>query len=502
MKVQFKQTKYAWLLVCSAIAIAVFAITMLRRQQSETSEFMTSKVDCGNIRNTVSATGTLQAVTTVQVGSQVSGTIQSLHADYNSEVQKGQVIAQLDPAIFQAQVAQARANLEQARANVTNTKARVRAAESAIKNQHAGVSSAKANLAALQAQRDDAKSFLDRQESLTANGLVTQRDLETARTSFRATDERYNQAASQLEQARLAEQSAATAGVDQARADVQDAQARVKQTEAALNLAQVNLSHTTIASPINGVVISRNVDVGQTVAASLQAPTLFTIANDLTRMQVIANIDQADIGVINTSKRVNFTVDAFPGQNFSGAIHQIRLNPQNVQNVVTYNVVIDVENPELKLKPGMTANLTVTIAEGINVLRVPNAALRFMPTGMTQEKIRALLSGKDENNAQAGEKSREKAATATGQPTTAAIIQGQRRIVWVLGADKKAQPRKIKLGITDGVHTEVTEGEVKEGDLIIIGQNITSAKQAQTSPSTQRAPGFGGTPSSGGPRIR
>lgn len=495
MKIQIKQTKFAWLLVCSAVAIAIFAIMMLRRQQSATSEFMTTKVDCGNIRNTVSATGTLQAVTTVQVGSQVSGTIQSLHADYNSEVRKGMIIAQLDPAIFQAQVAQARANLEQARANLNNTKARVRAAESAIENQRAGVSSAKANLAALKAQRDDAKSFLERQETLTANGLVTQRDLETARTSFRAADERYNQAASQLEQARLAEKSAATAGLDQARADVQDAQARVKQTEAALKLAEVNLSHTTIASPIDGVVISRNVDVGQTVAASLQAPTLFTIANDLTRMQVIANIDQADIGVINASKRVIFTVDAFPGQNFSGAIHQIRLNPQNVQNVVTYNVVIDVENPELKLKPGMTANLTVTIAEAINALRVPNAALRFLPTGMTQEKIRALL-GAGEDKAQTGEKPRERSSTTT------AIIQGQRRIVWVLGADKKAQPRKIKLGITDGVHTEVAEGELKEGELIIIGQNITNTKQAQTSPSTQRAPGFGGTPSGGGPRIR
>lgn len=448
------------------------------------TDYLTAKVERGNLRTSVSATGTLQAVTTVQVGSQVSGTISALYVDFNSAVKKGQVIAQLDPALLQAQRDQVKANLEQVRANLTNAEARVKAAQSTVATQRAGVSSADANLAALKAQRDDASSFLARQSSLVESGLIAQREFEVARTSFRAAEERYKQAEAQLQQAHIAEQTSSSSGIAQARAEVKQAQAQVQQTSAALRLAEVNLSHTTIHSPIDGVVVSRNVDVGQTVAASLQAPTLFTIANDLTRMQVIANIDQADIGVINESVRASFTVDAFPGQRFSGAIRQIRLNPQNVQNVVTYNVVLDVENPELKLKPGMTANLTVTIAERTNVLRIPNAALRFTPQGVTQEQIRAML------NADAGDKREDR----QGGRQTTAIIQGQRRIVWTLGPDKKPQPKKIKLGITDGVNTEVVEGEVNEGDVIITGQTVTSASPN----ATQRPPGF----QSSAPRIR
>ena len=472
-----------WVLGAFSVA-AIALVWWVWASRVTAADYLTAKVERGNLRTSVNATGTLQAVTTVQVGSQVSGTISALYVDFNSAVKKGQVIAQLDPALLQAQRDQVKANLEQARANLTNAEARVKAAQSTVETQRAGVSSADANLAALRAQRDDARSFLERQTSLVENGLITQREFEAARTSYRAADERYKQAEAQLQQARIAEQSSSSAGIAQVRADVKQAQAQVQQTSAALRLAEVNLSHTTIHSPIDGVVVSRNVDVGQTVAASLQAPTLFTIANDLTRMQVIANIDQADIGVINESVRASFTVDAFPGQRFSGAIRQIRLNPQNVQNVVTYNVVLDVENPELKLKPGMTANLTVTIAERTNVLKLPNAALRFTPQGVTQEQIRALLT------ADTGDKREER----QGGRQTTAIIQGQRRIVWALGADKKPQPKKIKLGITDGVNTEVVEGEVNEGDVIITGQTVTSASPN----STQRPPGF----QSSGPRIR
>ncbi len=495
---------------------------------AKAEEYVTAKIERGNVRNTVSATGTLQAVTTVQVGSQVSGIISALYVDFNSVVKKGQLVAQLDPSIFQAQVAQQRANVEQARANLADAQARLVSAEVAIENQRAGVSSAVANLEALKAQRDDAKSNLQRQESLASSGLVNQRELDIARTSVQSAEARYNQAAAQLAQARATEQQAARAGLAQAQAAIKQAQAQIQQTSAALRLAEVNLSHTTIHSPIDGVVVSRNVDVGQTVAASLQAPTLFTIANDLTQMQVIANIDQADIGVINSSNRVGFTVDAFPGQTFNGKISQIRLNPQNVQNVVTYNVVIDVENPELKLKPGMTANLTMTIAERNNVLKVPNAALRFRPADITQEKLREMIRGDrpeqpaaspDAAQQQPAEKA--PAAQANGERRrdpgsadrpagsrpdrnnagggapagmqTAAVVQGQRRIVWVLGPDKKPQPRRIRLGITDGVSSEITEGDLKEGDVIIVAQNITGDAR----PTTSRPPGFGGAP--GGP---
>jgi len=389
---KFKLTgKKLSLIASGLVVIAAAAGYFLWSRRATADEYITAKIERGNVRNTVNATGALQAVTTVQVGSQVSGIISALHVDFNSNVSKGQIVAQLDPSVLEAQVEQQRANLEQARAGLADAQARVLAAESAIENQRAGVSSATANLAAIKAQRDDARNNYQRQESLATSGLINQRELESARASLQAAEARYNQAVAQLDQAKASEQQATRAGLAQAQAAVKQATAQVQQTQASLRMAEVNLSHTTIHSPIDGVVVSRNVDVGQTVAASLQAPTLFTIANDLTQMQVIANIDQADIGVINSSNRINFTVDAYPGQNFIGSIRQIRLNPQNVQNVVTYNVVIDVENPELKLKPGMTANLTVTIAERQDVLKVPNAALRFRPSDITQEKLRELM---------------------------------------------------------------------------------------------------------------
>jgi len=585
-----------------------------RRASSE--EWITAKVERGAIRNTVSATGTLQAVTTVQVGTQVSGTISELYADFNTVVKKGQVVAKLDPRVYEAQLASQRANLEQARANLADAEAKVLAAKSTIDNQRAGVSSANANLAALKAQRDDAQNLLRRQEALSKSGLIPDRDLEATRTGYNAAEARYKQADAQLDQARVSEQMSAGSGLAQAEAQVKQAKAQVQQIQASLKMAEVNLSYTTISSPIDGIVVSRNVDKGQTVAASLQAPTLFTIANDLTQMQVIANIDQADIGVINQSNRVGFTVDAFPGHNFSGTINQIRLSPQNVQNVITYNVVIDVQNPELKLKPGMTANLTLTIAERQDTLKIPNAALRFRPQGMTPEKMRELFRGgdtqagpgaktepgkdgakdaapkdamaKDAGKDQGQSASRgahpqggnieprgAQAAQADGQqrgtdggerrrafaggggqsgsdgggerrhgggrgnqadgqqgapdgarraagpgaerrdqsgrgastgadgtgnppvPSTTPIQEGQRRIVWVLGPDNKPQPRRIKLGITDGTATEVIEGDLKEGETIIVSQNLSAEDRPQNN--QQRPPGFGGMPG-GGPR--
>src|SRR5689334_24176176 len=364
------------------------------------AQYLTARVERGNLRNTVTATGTLQAVTTVQVGSQASGTISALYADFNSVVKKGQVIAQLDPSTMKAQVEQAQANVQQARASLAQAKAAVvnaraaisdaqakgLAARSTVQNNQAGVSASEANVAVLKAQQDDAMSLLKQQESLLKSGVIAQRDYDIAMTAYKTAEAKYNQAVAQLNQSKLSEQSSASAGiassqatVEQSKAQVQQAAAQVQQAQAALSLAQVNLSHTTITSPIDGIVVSRDVNVGQTVAASLSAPTLFTTANDLTQMQVIANIDQADIGLVEQAKSVKFSVDAFPGKEFEGKIEQMRLNPQNVQNVVTYNVVIDVANPEQTLKPGMTANLTVTIDERNNVLKVPNAALRFTP---------------------------------------------------------------------------------------------------------------------------
>jgi len=491
MKLKISKKQLFLVVIGLITVLAVTGFTLWGRG-AKAEEFMTARVERGNIRNTVSATGTLQAVTTVQVGSQVSGVISALYADFNSTVRKGQVIAQLDPATFQAQVASARANLEQARAGLADAQAKVLAANATVQNQRAGVSSAGANLAAVKAQRDDAASLLERQQTLAASGLIPQRELESARAGYNAAEARYNQASAQLDQARIGEQSSAGAGLAQAQAQVRQAQAQIQQAEAALRLSEVNSSHTTITSPIDGVVVSRNVDVGQTVAASLSAPTLFTIANDLTRMQVIASIDQADIGVINESNRVNFTVDAFPGENFQGTIQQIRLNPQNVQNVVTYNVVIDVNNTGLKLKPGMTANLVMTIAERNDVLKVPNAALRFRPQGQTGAR-RSGQPAQGANGRAAGEGERNR----NFAPPTAAVLEGQTRVVWVLGEDKKPQPRRITIGITDGSASEVIEGNLRETEMVVIGQNVSSAQKPQTN---QSAPGFGGASGGGGRR--
>ena len=503
---------------------------------SSAAQYLTAKVERGSLRNTVTATGTLQAVTTVQVGSQASGTISALYADYNSVVKKGQVIAQLDPAVSKAQVEQAKANLQQAqaslqqakagvansRAGVSDAQARAQAASSTAQNNQAGVAAAQANLAVLKAQQDDALSLLKQQEALVKSGIIAQRDLQVAQTAYQTAQAKYDQGVAQLNQAKLSQQSSAQSGIAQSQAQVQQSQAQVGQSQAqvqaaeaqvqqaaaALQLAQVNLAHTTIASPIDGVVVSRDVNVGQTVAASLSAPTLFTIANDLTKMQVIANIDQADIGLVENAKSVKFGVDAFPGKDFEGKIEQMRLNPQNVQNVVTYNVVIDVDNPEQKLKPGMTTNLTFTIDERNNVLKVPNSALRFIPqdasqrtgnggNGNWQGRRQQSGSGSSDQSARTGNSGDVQFARATDP-----VLAGQTRSVWVLGQDGKPQRRRIKIGLTDGASTEVVEGNLVEGEMVITGQTLSSSA-SKTNTNAASAPGFGGAPRTGGaPRGR
>ena len=534
IKLGWKKTLVSkkYLLPALGVIVAALAASYFWSNQSSAPQYLTAKVERGNLRNTVTATGTLQAVTTVQVGSQASGTIFALYADFNSTVKKGQVIAQLDPAVAKAQVDQAQANLQQAqaslqqaraavsnsRAGVSDAQAKAQAAASTAQNNQAGVSSARANLAVLKAQQDDAFSYLKQQESLLKGGVIPQRDYDVAQNSYRQAQAKYDQAAAQLSQAILSEQMAAGSGIAQSTAQVQQSQAQVQQSQAqvqsaaaqveqakaALDLAKVNLEHTTIASPIDGIVVSRDVNVGQTVAASLSAPTLFTIANDLTQMQVIANIDQADIGLVENAKSVKFTVDAFPGKDFDGKIEQMRLNPTNVQNVVTYNVVMDVSNPDKKLKPGMTANLTITIDERNNVLKVPNAALRFTPQDGTAQ---GNGSGPANGNSNGQARQRRQNANMGGGMNAAApndgqskfarasepVLQGQIRIVWVLGQDGKPQARRIKVGLTDGASTEVVEGNLQEGETVITGQTITASATKSSATQTQ-APGFGSAP--------
>lgn len=483
---------------------------------SGTVEYTTTPVTHGNLINKVSATGTMQAVTTVQVGSQASGTISALSADFNSEVHKGQVIAELDPASLQAQVQQAQANLEQTKAsrevalaNLVNAKAQLSAARSNVQNQQAGVTSSEGNLKSLKATSDDALSLLKKQQALYKESIISLRDLEVAQTGYKAALAKYEQAQAQLSQAQITQKNASNSGIDEAQAAVQQMQsqiqvteAQIKQQQAAVNLAKINVSHTTITSPIDGVVVSRQVDVGQTVAASLSAPTLFTIANDLREMQVLANIDEADIGSLNQANKVTFAVDAFPGITFEGKINQIRLNSTVVQNVVTYTVVVSVDNPDQKLRPGMTANLTFIIAERDNVIKIPNAAFRFSPQGGRTRGGNSNSNGgggngggRNRNAPPLSEENQNGEEADRITPSTAPVLPGQTRVVWTLDANKQPKRHIVKIGITDGSATEMVEGDLQDGDAVITGETTTGTTRTAN---TQSAPGFGGAPGRGG----
>ncbi|MCI0419192.1 MAG: efflux RND transporter periplasmic adaptor subunit [Acidobacteria bacterium] len=366
-----------------------------RKGQDPHDKYLTVQIDRGNVRRTVSSTGTLQAVVTVQVGSQVSGRIQELHADFNSVVKKGQVLAIIDPASFQAQRERSQAQLATAQASVKN-------ADANLVNRRAELSSAKANVEVARVALKEAERQQKRAQGLFKDGLIAERDLETAQATFEQAGARVMQAEAQVNQTEATIRSALS--------QQEQAAANVKQARAELTMSDVNLRYTNIISPIDGVVIERSVDIGQTVAASFQAPLLFLIANDLTKMQVIAQIDEADIGALSEKARVEFAVDAFPGQTFRGQIAEIRLTSKlpasstsagssgssggggTASNVVVYNVMIDVDNPALKLRPGMTANVNFTVASSDNILKVANSALRYRPSDKNPEEIQKLLS--------------------------------------------------------------------------------------------------------------
>jgi len=343
-------------------------------------KYRTARVERGPLTAAVSATGNLNAVTTVQVGSQVSGQIKELLADFNTLVKKNQVIARIDPEIFEAKVNQARADVASSQAAVVNQEAQVQKARADVENARAALAEAKANTAKGQVGLVDSRRDFDRKSELFRRELIAKSDLDSSQAA-------HDSAQAVLEAVRAKEQSLA-AGIQSAvaqlrvvEAQLQASRAQVDQKKAALAQAQADLDHTTIRAPVNGVVVSRAVDVGQTVAASLQAPTLFTIAEDLTKMQVEVSVDEADIGRIKLEDRATFTVDSFPGQPFSGLVVQIRKAALVVQNVVTYTVVVAVDNPGGRLLPGMTANVKMIVAEKPNVMKVPNAALRFRPAG-------------------------------------------------------------------------------------------------------------------------
>jgi HlyD family secretion protein len=501
--------------------VVLFAAFGLNRKDK--TQYFTAKAERGDIRAVVDATGTINAVTSVQVGSQVSGNIYRLHADFNSKVKHGQLIAEIEPSLFDGALLQAKADYENAKANVA---------------------SAKANLEKAKAAQEQTKADYDRTVGLTKAAVMSQQQLDLAKANY----------------------DSAVAGVSAADAQVTQAVAQVEQRKAAVSVAQTNLDHCYIYAPIDGTVVNRAIDVGQTVAASLQAPTLFTIAQDLTKMQVYTATDESDVGQIRVGQKVSFKVDAFPRETFNGAVSQIRMNPTTVQNVVTYNTIIDFDNPELKLFPGMTAYVTIPVASARDVIKIPNGALRYTPD-LKPDELRALLK---ENGIEAPG-GRKRAAQAEGQgqpaappaaaaqPATQASgrppqapgqsgssgtrgpgaqvasgqgAQGARRqgaqgaggtvpgaggyragqggeqpggaakpresaptdlgIVWTQLADKTLKPVQVRTGITDHTVTElvqVVHGDLKEGDELIIGASKSGSRAGPGGPMGARPPG-------------
>jgi len=446
--------------IALAVVVAAAAALLAFRGRDKEVQYQTTTVDRGDIVDVVGATGTLQAVTTVQVGSQVSGTVDSLGADFNSRVKKDQVVARLETSTFDARLSQARANLVAARANVEKAKSTVA----------------------------DTKQKYERAKELSAQQLLPEADLETAKSNY-----------------------------DGAVAALQGAVAAVSQSAAAVQQAQVDLTHTVIRAPIDGVVVARNVDVGQTVAASLQAPVLFVIANDLSHMQVNASIDEADVGRVRPGEDVTFHVDAYPNETFTGRVEQVRLQPITVQNVVTYNTLIAVDNSGGRLMPGMTATVSVIVQRRDNVLRLPAAALRFRPEGWQPgagggRRAGASASGAPPASTATGGPAAtggSPAATFASGPDTAAGGGrgvrgdggggrwagrgamggaggegrgpggpgggGRPTVVFVAGPDGKPKPQPIRTGISDGQWVEVVSG-LDEGTPIITGTGEGAAR--------------------------
>lgn len=396
--------------------------------------YLTTPVTKGNVRQVVASTGTLQAVVTVVVGSQVSGTIDKLSADFNSKVKAGQVVAQLNQDKFKAAVDQARANLLAAQATLAKNKVTVA----------------------------DALRTLERNRELRKRDVMAQSELDASQTAY-----------------------------DAAVAQLEVSQAQISQAQAALNQNMVDLNNTVIRSPVDGMVISRSVDVGQTVAASLSAPTLFTIANDLAKMEVHTSVDEADVGNVSEGQEVSFTVDAFPTRRFRGKVHQVRNAPTTVQNVVTYDAVVRIDNKEMLLKPGMTANVQFLVSEKEDVLTVPNMALRFKPPEEKNEVQDLLRQEQSRAAPQLG-------ARRTSRSGAGGNAGGQgrrvRQVKIYLLKDGKAQPVDVQLGITDGSKTEVVAGKLSENDPVILSMSSSAAAQAQSgvaNPFQPAGPRFG-----------
>jgi len=428
------------------IAGVVLVLSLFSRNKNDTSKYKKEAVDKGNIEALVITTGALNPVTIVDIGSQVSGKIEKLYVDFNSQVKENQVIAELDQSQFITRVKQNEANYQSSEASLEKAKVTL----------------------------DNTKKKYDRAMNLFEKELISFEEKESIETQYYS-----------------------------AMADIQSSEARLEQAESQLDSSKVDLTYTIIKSPIDGIVINRRVNIGQTVAASFQAPVLFQIANDLSKMQVECSVDEADIGKVKEGQKVRFTVDAFPSENFTGKVSQVRYSPEIVQNVVTYTTIVEVSNPEMKLRPGMTATVSVVTGEAKNVLRVPNSALRFNPS-LSPEEMQALMasmrqemrerrggSGRPEGSHPGAESQRQGSQRpSSGQQASGMRGSGMRGTqmrqfarVWMEDENGKLKMAFVRTGVTDNSYTEIVSGNLKEGQLVITGE---TSKQEDTRSSSRR----------------
>jgi HlyD family secretion protein len=465
------------------------------------AQYFTAKVEKGDVSQVVQATGTINPVITVAVGSVVSGNVVKINVDFNSPVKKGDIIAEIDPVPFQMKVAQAEGDYQNAVANVASLEAQIETAR-------ANVTNAKANIAKAQAALDDAQTQLGRIKELAGQGVLAPQQKDTAQAT-------YDGAVAGLHSAQ-AQEIQAEAQLKTTIAQRDQAKAQVLMKKAALDSARLDLDYCKIHAPMDGTVIARNVDVGQSVAASLQAPNLFSIGQDLTTMRVYTNTDESDVGRIKVGAEASFRVDSFPRETFYGKVSQVRMNATTIQNVVTYNTVIGFDNPDVRLFPGMTAYVSIPVAWAYNVVKIPNGALRFKPDLSDSERglLYAKYGIKEGGRANAaGRLSADASASAgdpggpSGQKQAGAGGQGGGRrgqggggeggggggrargtnsqrqdtgIVWKLLPNKTLEPVQVGLGVTDFTFTELASGDLKPGDELVIGQSTSKTATAQT----------------------
>ena len=427
----------AGIVVLIVAAGIVFGFTYLKRNNNNGLQYEKATIDRGTVTALVDTTGTLNPVTIVDIGSQVSGKIENIYVDFNSQVKAGQVLAELEQLNFQTKVQQNEANYSSSLAALEKSKVSL----------------------------ENSRKQYERAKSLFEKELLSFEEFEATETQYFS-----------------------------AKADLQSSEARLEQAKAQLDTSKVDLTYTIIKSPIDGVVINRNVNVGQTVAASFQAPVLFQVANDLTKMQVECSVDEADIGRVKEGQAARFTVDAFPDENFTGVVKQVRYSPEVIQNVVTYTTIVDVENPEMKLRPGMTATISFVVGEAENALRVPNSALRFQPPPEVMqalfEEMRQEMQAKRGQTTQAEgqqEKRRPQGNFQMGQGSRGMGSRMRDRArVWIQDEEGKIRMVFVRTGVTDNAFTEIAGGELKEGMEVITGESTQASSSNRSSSNLRR----------------